>query len=74
MLSDADAQNCGGQLLGALERIQARHGWSDGDLIADCTVTLTQLLAQAVGPTRTVGFFRDHAESLDAEHARRATT
>jgi hypothetical protein len=73
-LDDAGALNCGAQLLGALERIRARHGWSEGDLIAVCAVAMTELVGRAVGPVRTAEFFRGHADELEREHRRRATT
>jgi hypothetical protein len=71
-LTDTDAENCGGQLLQALERIGARHDWSNGDLIAVTLLAFNELLCRSVGPTQAVAFYRDHADGLEAEHLKRA--
>ena len=74
MLDEDNAKNCGGQLLTALRALQARHGWSAGDLLAVSTVAFTELVAQTVGPSATGAFFRDHGQELQKEHERRALT
>jgi hypothetical protein len=71
-LDDKAAQNCGAQLLEALTMLQARHGWSDGDLVAVSSLAITEMIVRAVGPTRAAEFFRGHGDALAAEHARRS--
>jgi hypothetical protein len=72
-LTEETAGTCAGQLLQTLERIQANHGWSNGDLIAVAMLITTELVARAVGPVRTAEFFRAHGEQLAAAHLRRST-
>lgn len=72
-LDDSSAMACGAQLVEALERIEARHGWSTGDTLAVAIAAITEIVARRVGPSKTIELFRDHAENLAAEHLRRAT-
>lgn len=71
-LDDELAEDGGAQLLKALRQLQARREWSDGDLIAVCTIAFTELVARAVGPVRTAEFFRGHGDELAKEHLRRS--
>lgn len=71
-LNEETAKHCGAQLLDALERIGARHEWSDGDTLAVAIVAITELAARRLGPTKTIDLFRRHADELEAGHLRRA--
>ena len=70
-LNEETATLCGGQLLQAMERIGARHEWSNGDLIAVAAVAFNELLCRAVGPTQAIAFYRDQADGMEAEHTAR---
>lgn len=67
-LDERGALQCGGQLVDAVERIEARHGWSKGDTVAVAIVALTEIIGQRIGPTAMIALFRDHADTLAAEH------
>jgi hypothetical protein len=71
-LDDASALACGGQLVDALDRIEARHGWSNGDTVAVAVVAMTEIIARRIGPTKTLELLRGHADELESEHKRRA--
>jgi hypothetical protein len=70
-LDDRGAMHCGGQLVDALERIEARHNWSNGDTVAVAIVAITEIVARRIGPTKTIELFRDHAAALEEEHLRK---
>lgn len=72
-LNEESATHCGGQLVDALERIEARHGWSNGDTVAVVLVAITEIVARRIGPTKTIELFRGHADELESEHRRRST-
>jgi hypothetical protein len=72
-LDERGALNCGAQLVDALARIEARHGWSPADTVAVAVAAFTEAVGQRLGPAQTVRFFQDHAQALADEHKRRAT-
>ena len=71
-LDEQQALACAGQIIGAIEKIEANHGWSAGDTAAVIIATATEILARRLGPTRTIELFRGQAEVLHAEHLRRS--
>ena len=72
-LNQETAKTCAFQLIEALERIEANHGWSRGDTVAVSIAAITELVARKLGPTKTIELFRGHADELETEHKRRAT-
>jgi hypothetical protein len=65
---DSDtAKHCAAQLVGALEAICSRHGWSPGDMVAVSSVAFTEIVARRLGRVRTIEFFRDHSDHLETE-------
>lgn len=61
------AKNCAGQILGAVERIAARHDWSEGDLITVMMFATIELVARRTGKFQTVEYFRDVADRMERQ-------
>ena len=71
-LNTETALHCAGQIVEAIERIQARHGWSAGDITAVTIAAATEIIARNIGPTLTAELFREHGLGLAEEHERRS--
>lgn len=72
-LDERSALRCGLQLSNAIERIQRRHGWTDGDTAAVALGAFTELLGRKLGPTLTIEVLQNHSKALAEDHARRST-